>query len=94
MEEMTRILPVIAGESETQHTIRQDSLISLAVLQIHEDPARGIKHLIANENVDVSHLFNEVTSKLQDMNYNSKKSAHWAELATKTAAYHSASQSL
>ena len=83
LDGMTKILPAIPDETTEDRLLRQDSLITLAVNNIHEDKHRGLEHLIANESPDINFMFHAVTDELERMN-RAQSASKWAALAKKT----------
>ncbi len=84
MNAMTNLMPDIPNETPAQRKIRQDSLIALAVNQIHEDPELGPRIIIEDE--DARHSFIMVTQQLQAMNEN-VQATQWSKIATKSDSY-------
>jgi hypothetical protein len=81
MDEMSNLLPDIPHETAAQRILRQDSLIALAVNNIHENPNLGMGAIVDDE--EPAQSFMLVTLELREMN-KTNHAVRWAQAAIKS----------
>ena len=81
MDEMSNLLPDIPHETAAQRILRQDSLIALAVNNIHENPKLGMGAILDDE--EPAQSFMLVTLELHEMN-KTNHAVRWARAAIKS----------
>ncbi len=82
LDNLHNIMPAIEGENYDQHIARQDSLITIAIYQIHESntPIRLV------DNPDVKEIFDQIAQHLIQMNRH-EHAPDWAKRVENTKHY-------